>query len=362
MPGSYDQDDRERIRQEMDDAALWIDEAPGDPPANHPDAVYPATGVIYLLAPGPIVDVDFPLAAESLIIGRPHDRAARRLADRRLAECAFVFAARTGAPTPEGVALAVLLEMARMNLDTPLRTLWREVKELELFAMQIRNVRMAMRTRHPGIRGGLEELRRAPSGDPEFDAIDPGTDEPVAIDTKTGSKEAISSAWTVARDAVAEHHAAITYLATPFVSPGGGYLFAVHPLATLSSWGLAGFNHEGTAREAGVRFFSRKMLVQRDPDRDGALVLPRQLFPLLVHFARRKVYGVASLCKRIAKTVRCTFRQTVGTGRLRQIAAYLGAWAGLIVTGRIVIDEMRRFLLAVAALLTVITLLILTRL
>lgn len=350
MAGTYDHEERERIRREMDEAAHWIDARPSDPPANHPEAVFPATGRIYFLTPSRIEDVDFPLGSGSLTIGRPHDGAYAAALDRRAAKCAFVFAGRTGASTPHGVALATLLEQLRMSLDISVRDQWREIREMELFSIDLKDVRIAVRTRHPAMREGLEGLRRASSGDPQFDGLEGPAEANVATGTVTASKEALSPAWMAARSAVSELHAPIVCMGTPFISPGAGYLFAVHPLATLEPWGLVGFTHHGTVREAGVRFFSRRMLAQRDPDRDDALVWPRQGFPLFAHFARRKVYAAAGLCKRGWAGLRRGLGSLLGLPRILAAVDYLEAWAALVRAARLLTRELRLLIGAVIVL------------
>jgi len=350
MAGTYDHEERERIRREMDEAAHWIDARPSDPPANHPEAVIPATGRIYFLTPSRIDDVDFPLGSGSLAIGRPHDRAEAAALDRRKANCPFVLAARTGASSPHGVALATLLEQLRMSLDISVRDQWREIREMELFSIDVRDVRVAVRTRHPAMREGLEGLRRASSGDPQFDGLEGPADAGVGTGTVTASKEALSPAWMAVRSAVGELHAPIIYLGTPFISPGAGYVFAVHPLETLKPWGLVGFTHHGTLREAGIRFFSRQTLAQRDPDRGDALVWPRQVFPLFAHFARRKVYAAAGVCKRGWGRIRSGLGSLLGLPRILAAVDYLEAWAALARAARLLTRELRLLIVAVAVL------------
>jgi hypothetical protein len=354
MPGSYNAERRIEIRHEMDaEPELWIDPAEDDPRPGDPNEIRCANGVLYFATPGPIHDAEFPVASPSMMIGQPHDSEPDVLSDRRNAACSFAFAAQTGGPSPEAVALAKLLEAMRGSLDIPLHEHWKGITSLELFSLEFRNVRVAIRTRHPGMRGGLEAMRGSPSGDPEFDRPLHGAGG-ASTTMRTDRAGALSVPWMVARQAVAEYHAPVIYLPTPIVSPGGGYMFAIHPLDTLRSWGFVEFKHHGTFREAGVRFFSTKVLTLRDADRGNSLVTPQLSFPLLTYSVRRRVYWFASTTKQFVKGARCLLRQSLGRRRIEGLTRYALALGALLRAWNWVVGELRRLVWAVIALVAIV--------
>lgn len=353
--GFYNAAERETLRQAMDEVEPWRGAREDDPRPADPNAITIARHVVTIGVPGPFADLVFPLGAAHLRLGEAHEDDRSQARDRRGARCPFAFAHATTGRDATAIAWTLLIGQIRMSPDRPLRDVWRSVRRVEIFEMRLDGVRWAQRQAHPGLRGGLEDLRIGLSHDPELGPLEhEDSAGPVsALGTLPVAGPGMSTTgWQVVRMACAEQNASMIYVPLPFAVPGADLVLAVHPLATLTEAGHVVFEQKD---RIGSLVSPWQLLRYRDDTHGGGSVARSQILPSLVYLTRRALNRFKrAMTGPKAFVSRCRQALPPSTQDLEAVAEWFAAWGSIFRNGRQTTRELSLWLLALLGLFSVV--------
>lgn len=313
MAGYYSDEERAKLKRKTRTASHWLGTRPGDPETGSPEGVSAESGVWLTAFRYPVPDPNFPPGSPSARIGKAHDEDSRSMHDRRLADCPFSSSHCYAATTPAGIAWAALIPRIYDTPGVPIRQIWKEIRQIELFMAELKDVRVADRRKHPGLQGGASELRTTSSHDVAYDGNNPG-------------HGGLSTQWGVIRKATAEQNAAVTVLAGREPTSGTDVIFAVRPCATLNQSENLNFTYLGTLSDWPL---FREMMRTKSTAKRPAPLWKEHAGPIVVGSLRRLMNSAFRFVRPPFDALRAVF--TIPPPNWpRRVIEYFDAWFGLL--------------------------------